>query len=316
MPARTIAATPDAPDRLDVFVAANANVTRSRAGALIRDGFVRVDGTIRSKAGWALKGGEAVEITIPEAAPARLVPQDIPIDIVYQDSDVAVVYKPSGMVVHPAPGNPDGTLVNALMQKLDGLSGIGGEIRPGIVHRIDKDTSGLLLIAKNDFAHVSLAEQIKAHSVHRAYMAIVIGAMREEEGDIDAPIGRHPTDRKRMAIVEDGREAQTHWRVVESLKGCTLVECRLTTGRTHQIRVHMASIGHPVLGDPVYGPKRSPYPVSGGQLLHAYRIGFKHPVTGEEMIFEAEPEERFRMWVEKLGGSIVGMIRNSELTLR
>jgi len=244
------------------------------------------------------------------------VPQDIPIDIVYQDSDVAVVYKPSGMVVHPAPGNPDGTLVNALMQKLDGLSGIGGEIRPGIVHRIDKDTSGLLLIAKNDFAHVSLAEQIKAHSVHRAYMAIVIGAMREEEGDIDAPIGRHPTDRKRMAIVADGREAQTHWRVVESLKGCTLVECRLTTGRTHQIRVHMASIGHPVLGDPVYGPKRSPYPVSGGQLLHAYRIGFKHPVTGEEMIFEAEPEERFRMWVEKLGGSIVGMIRNSELTLR
>ena len=290
----------EAEGRLDTFAAAAADVTRSRAGALIREGMVRVDGEARTKPGFALRPGQLVEIELPQAAPATVEAEDIPIDIVYQDADVAVVYKPSGMVVHPAPGNEHGTLVNALMARLDGLSGIGGEIRPGIVHRIDKDTSGLLLIAKNDRAHVSLSEQIKAHTVGRVYKAIVIGGFREDSGDVDAPIGRHPVDRKRMAIVPDGRTARTHWEVLERLRGAALIQARLTTGRTHQIRVHMASIGHPVLGDPLYGPKRSPYPVTGGQLLHAWRIGFDHPVTGQRMEFEAEPEERFNRWLEKL----------------
>ena len=239
-------------------------------------------------------------MTVPDASPVETLAQDIPIDILYQDEDLAVVYKPSGMVVHPAAGNPDGTLVNALLMHLDCLSGIGGEIRPGIVHRIDKATSGLLLVAKHDMSHASLSAQIKEHSVQRAYMAIVQGGFRQDEGSVDGPIGRHPIDRKKMAIVPDGREACTHWRVLEPLKGATLLECRLTTGRTHQIRVHMASIGHPLLGDPLYGPKKMPYPVQGGQLLHAFRIGFVHPRSGEEMLFEAPPEPRFLNWQKKL----------------
>ena len=258
--------------RLDTCVAERYGITRSRALALIKQGLVRVNGEVRQKAGLEVEDGDAVEAEIPAPAPASVVAQEIPLRILYQDADLAVVYKPSGMVVHPAAGNPDGTLVNALLRYLDGLSGIGGEIRPGIVHRIDKDTSGLLLVAKNDKSHVCLSEQIGAHTVERAYLAIVQGAMKAEEGDIDRPVGRHPTDRKRMAIV----------------------------GRTHQIRVHMASIGHPVLGDPVYGPKKPPYPVEGGQLLHAYKIGFVHPSTGEWMCFTAEPEERFLAWKRKL----------------
>lgn len=287
-------------ERLDVFASEMADITRSRAGALIKEGRVLVDGAAQTKAGFKLKPGMKVQVEIPEAAPSTVEAEDIDLNILYQDADVAVVFKPSGMVVHPAAGNESGTLVNALLKHLDNLSGIGGEIRPGIVHRIDKDTSGILLVAKNDKAHVSLSEQIKAHTVHRAYRSIVIGGFKQDEGTVDAPIGRHPTDRKKMAIVPDGRNACTHWTVLEPLKGATLIEARLTTGRTHQIRVHMASIGHPVLGDPVYGPKKSPYPVSGGQLLHAYRIGFVHPSTGEEMIFEAPPEERFLNWLKKL----------------
>ena len=287
-------------ERLDVFAAELAGITRSRAGALIREGRARCDGEIQTKAGFRLKAGTLVRLEIPEAAPSKVEAEDIRLDILYQDDDVAVVYKPSGMVVHPAAGNESGTLVNALLGCLDNLSGVGGEIRPGIVHRIDKDTSGLLLVAKNDFSHVALSEQIRAHSVHRAYKAIVIGGFREDSGLVDAPIGRHPTDRKRMAIVPGGREAQTRWQVLERLKGASLIEARLTTGRTHQIRVHMASIGHPVLGDPVYGPKKSPWPVAGGQLLHAYRIGFTHPVTGKELLFEADPEPRFTEWLRKL----------------
>ena len=287
-------------ERLDVVVAALAGVTRSRAGALIRDGLVQVGGVPQTKAGFKLREGDELRVELPEAAPARVEAQDIPLEILYQDADLAVVYKPSGMVVHPAAGNPDGTMVNALLQHLDQLSGIGGEIRPGIVHRIDKDTSGLLLVAKNDFSHASLSEQIKAHSVQRAYMAIVQGGMREDCGTVEGPIGRHPTDRKKMAIVPGGRDAVTHWRVLEELKGATLLECRLTTGRTHQIRVHMASIGHPLLGDPLYGPKKMPYPVQGGQLLHAFRIGFVHPRSGEEMLFEAPPEQRFLDWQRRL----------------
>ncbi len=287
-------------ERLDMVASALADVTRSRAGALIRDGLVQVNGAPQTKAGFRLREGDELRVELPEAAPARVEAQDIPLEILYQDADLAVVYKPSGMVVHPAAGNPDGTMVNALLKHLDRLSGIGGEIRPGIVHRIDKDTSGLLLVAKNDFSHASLSEQIKAHSVQRAYMAIVQGGMREDCGTVEGPIGRHPTDRKKMAIVPGGRDAVTHWRVLEELKGATLLECRLTTGRTHQIRVHMASIGHPLLGDPLYGPKKMPYPVQGGQLLHAFRIGFVHPRSGEEMLFEAPPEQRFLDWQRRL----------------
>ena len=287
-------------ERLDVLAAELAGVTRSRVGALIKQGSVSVDGAAQTKAGFKLKAGMALRVEVPPASPVAVEAEDIDLDILYQDDDLAVVFKPSGMVVHPAAGNERGTLVNALLKHLDNLSGIGGEIRPGIVHRIDKDTSGLLLVAKNDFAHVSLSEQIRAHTVKRAYRAIVIGGFREDEGTVEGPIGRHPTDRKRMAIVPGGREATTHWTALEPLRGATLIEARLTTGRTHQIRVHMASIGHPVLGDPVYGPKKSPYPVEGGQLLHAFRLGFVHPRTGEEMLFEAEPEARFTWWLEKL----------------
>ena len=297
---RTIERICESDARLDVFAAEAADITRSRAGALIREGCVLVNGSRQAKAGCKLRAGDRVTVRIPKAEPASVEAEDIDLDILYQDADVAVVFKPSGMVVHPAAGNERGTLVNALLKHLDNLSGIGGEMRPGIVHRIDKDTSGLLLVAKNDRAHVSLSDQIRAHSVHRAYQAIVIGNLRDDEGFVDAPIGRHPTDRKRMAVVPGGREARTNWRVLERLRGATLIEARLTTGRTHQIRVHMASIGHPVLGDPVYGPKKSPYPVAGGQLLHAFQIGFVHPVTGEEMRFTAPPEPRFLEWLEKL----------------
>ena len=292
--------TGDAGKRLDTYLSEKYDITRSRAGTLIKEGRAVVNGASVTKAGYALRAGDEVNLDIPSPEPTDVVAQDIPLRIVYEDSDLAVVYKPSGMVVHPAAGNHDGTMVNALLYQLSDLSGIGGEERPGIVHRIDKDTSGLLLVAKNDKAHVGLSEQISVHSVERAYKAIVIGRMKEESGFVDAPIGRHPTDRKKMAIVKGGREARTNWRVLEELRGATLIECRLTTGRTHQIRVHMASIGHPVLGDPVYGPKKSPYPVEGGQLLHAGRIGFIHPVTGEKLLFEEPPEERFEYWHNKL----------------
>ena len=286
--------------RLDVFLSECAGVTRSRAAAILKDGGALVNGKPETKAGFMLKSGMSVRFEIPEVQPASAVAQDIALDIRYQDQDLAVIYKPSGMVVHPAAGNYDGTLVNALLHHLTDLSGIGGELRPGIVHRIDKDTSGLLLVAKNDFSHAALSEQIKAHTVERAYMAIVYGSLKEDSGFVDGPVGRHPTDRKRMAIVPGGRSAHTDWRVLRRLRGATLIEAKLTTGRTHQIRVHMASVGHPVAGDPVYGPKKPPFEVAGGQLLHAFRLGFTHPTTGERMLFEAPPEKRFLDALEKL----------------
>ena len=287
-------------ERIDALLARLVpELTRSAAQRLLEEGLVTLGG-VPVKKNRRTEPGEVYAALLPEPELPEPEPQDIPLDIVYEDADVVVVNKPRGMVVHPAPGHPDGTLVNALLCHLDGLSGIGGELRPGIVHRIDKDTSGLLLVAKNDKSHVCLSQQIGAHTVERAYLAIVQGAMKAEEGDIDRPIARHPSDRKRMAIVPGGREAFTHWRVLEPLRGATYIEARLKTGRTHQIRVHMASIGHPVLGDPVYGPKKPPYPVEGGQLLHAYKIGFVHPSTGEWMCFTAEPEERFLAWKRKL----------------
>ena len=286
--------------RLDLYVAEEYQITRSRAISLIKDGCVLVNGIVQTKAGYELRSDDSVKADIPAPVPTSVEAQEIPLRIIYQDQDLAVVFKPSGMVVHPAAGNPDGTLVNALLAHMDDLSGIGGELRPGIVHRIDKDTSGLLLVAKNDKSHVSLSEQIGAHTVERAYLAIVQGRMSKDSGDVDRPIGRHPSDRKKMAIVPDGRSAFTHWSVLEELRGATYIEARLKTGRTHQIRVHMASIGHPVLGDPVYGPKKPPYPVEGGQLLHAYKIGFIHPSTGEHMTFTEPPEDRFHLWHNKL----------------
>ncbi len=290
-------------ERLDVLLSEQADITRSRAAALIKEGRASVAGDVPAKAGHKVRVGEPIILEIPDPAPARAVAQNIEVDVLYQDADLAVVLKPSGMVAHPAVGNPDGTLVNALLAKLDSLSGIGGELRPGLVHRIDRDTSGLLLIAKNDRTHVFLSEQIAAHTVERAYWAIVEGGMKEDDGFVEGPIGRHPADRKKMAIVRGGRAARTNWRVEERLRGATLLECRLTTGRTHQIRVHMASIGHPVLGDPTYGHKKPAFAVKGGQLLHAYKLGFVHPTTGEHLLFTVPPEPRFLDWYHKLGGN-------------
>lgn len=290
--------------RLDVFLSDRAGITRSRAGALIRQGACTVSGALPHKAGQALRLGQTVSFDPPPPVLPSAAPQPIPLDVLYQDQDLAVVFKPSGMVVHPAPGNPDHTLVNALLYHLQDLSGVGGQLRPGIVHRIDKDTSGLLLVAKNDFSHLCLAQQIKAHTLDRAYLAILQGHMPQDQGRVDAPIARSPSDRKKMAIVPGGRHALTYWRVLQPLRGASLVQARLKTGRTHQIRVHMAALGHPVLGDPLYGPPKPPWPVQGGQLLHAWRLGFVHPSTGEKMLFTAPPEPRFMQWLEKLGGSL------------
>ena len=267
--------------RLDVWLSEQLDsVTRSGAQRLIGTGAVTVNGEQVCKS-VRLRGTETVTVTLPDPEPLCAVPQNIPLDIVYEDSDVIVVNKPAGMVVHPAPGHPDGTLVNALLYHCGGtLSGINGALRPGIVHRIDRDTTGLIIAAKNDMAHQNLAAQLQAHTLSRIYRCLTTGVPHGDAGTIDAPIGRSVRDRKKMAIVADGRPAVTHWRVVERLRGCADVECRLETGRTHQIRVHMASIGHPVLGDPVYG---TPCPGLTGQCLHALKLRFLHPRSGVPM---------------------------------
>ena len=281
---------------LDAFLASSLDgLTRSQATRLIESGEVAVNGRAVGKS-YKLAGGEDIAVTLPEPEPVEAVPQDIPLDVVYEDADVIVVNKPSGMVVHPAPGHPDGTLVNALLYHCAGtLSGIGGALRPGIVHRIDRDTSGLIIAAKNDAAHQYLSAQLADHTLARTYECIVVGALREDRGTVDAPIARHPTDRKRMAVVAGGREAVTHWEVIARYPGYTHVRCRLETGRTHQIRVHMAYIGHPILGDTVYGAKKE---VAGltGQCLHAVGLRFLHPRTHEVVeLFCPLPEEFTRM---------------------
>ena len=245
-------------------------------------------------------GGETVSVTLPEAEESEARPEDIPLDVVYEDGDVIVVNKPVGMVVHPAPGHPDGTLVNALLHHCAGsLSGIGGQMRPGIVHRIDRDTSGLIIAAKNDAAHAFLAAQLADHTLARTYECLAVGNFKEDSGTVDASIGRHRTDRKKMAVVPDGRRAVTHWEVIARYRGVTHLRCRLETGRTHQIRVHLAYIGHPILGDTVYGAKK-PVPGLTGQCLHATALEFIHPATGKKISLACPLPEEFTRMLEKL----------------
>ena len=286
--------------RLDAYIGEATDLSRSYAQNLIEDGLVSVSGRKVAKK-YKIKAGETIMISIPEAKPIDAAPEDIPIDIIYEDEDVIVVEKPRGMVVHPAIGNPSGTLVNAIMYHCgDSLSSINGAIRPGIVHRIDKDTSGLLMIAKNDSAHESLAAQLKEHSVTREYIALVFDNIKKDKLTIDAPIGRDDINRLRKAVNGIGsRDAVTHIRVLKRYGKYTLVAARLETGRTHQIRVHMASIKHPLVGDPLYGPKKQPFGLNG-QLLHARLLGFVHPRTGEYMEFSSEIPEYFQEVLDKL----------------
>ncbi|MBR4852095.1 MAG: RluA family pseudouridine synthase [Clostridia bacterium] len=280
--------------RLDIFVSVPEGVSRSAAQELISNGDVTVNGKQSTK-NYKLREGDMVETTLPPPEPIEALPQDIPVDIVYEDEHLLVVNKPQGMVVHPAPGNPDGTLVNALLHHCAGrLSSINGKIRPGIVHRIDKDTAGLLIVAKTDAAHTGLAEQIAVHSFTRRYRTIVVGNIREDSGTIDKPIGRSGTDRKKFAVTNvNSKPAVTHYRVIERLAGYTHLELTLETGRTHQIRVHMAYMGHPVIGDPVYGNPKHSLGLRG-QCLFAEYISFTHPITGEIMSFGAELPDFFK----------------------
>ena len=287
--------------RLDVCLADMTELSRSRAQSLIEAGFVLLNGRpCRQSDG--VRPGDAVRYTVPEAAPIELVPENIPLDIVYEDKDICVVNKPRGLVVHPAVGNESGTLVNALLFHFGDLSSIGGEIRPGIVHRIDKMTSGLLVVAKNDLAHERLALQFAEHSAHRSYIALVAGNIREDFGTVDAPVGRHPTDRKRMAVVENGRRAVTHYRVLHRFSSVTVLALELETGRTHQIRVHMAHIHHPVVGDQVYSNGKNALGMEG-QALHGWRLQLTHPATGEKMSFVAPLPEDMQRALKRLGYS-------------
>ena len=288
-------------ERLDAFLARCAeNMSRSAAQKLIEEGLVRRNGK-PGKKNDKLNIGDAVEYEIPEPKAVDIVAKEIPLDIVYEDEDVIVLNKPKGLVVHPAAGHQDDTLVNGLLYAMgDDLSGINGELRPGIVHRIDKDTSGLLAVAKNDFAHNMLASQLKDHSMHRTYEAIVCGSFREDSGTVNAPIGRHPSDRKKMCVTErNSKEAVTHWEVIARYRGYTHIRCKLETGRTHQIRVHMAHIGHPILGDIVYGHKK-PELGQDSQCLHAGALCFAHPRDGRPVMVFAPLPEYFRKVIEKL----------------
>lgn len=288
--------------RIDAFVCEQLDgITRSMVQNWIEQGHVTLASGKTVKKNYKVSAGDEVIVQMPEPQSVEIEPENIPIDIVYEDEDIIVVNKARGMVVHPAVGNWNGTLVNALMYHCgDRLSGINGEIRPGIVHRIDKDTSGLLAVAKNDLAHQSLAEQIAYHSAAREYQAIVVGAPREDQGTIDQPIGRHKVDRKKMAIVPDGRHAVTHYQVLKRFRGYSLLAFQLETGRTHQIRVHMASIGHPIIGDPLYGLKKDRFSNLDGQCLHAWRLSLDHPRTGERMVFEAPLPEYFTAILNKM----------------
>lgn len=285
--------------RLDLFVSENeVDMSRSFVQGIIEKQQVKVNGQIK-KSNYKLRGGDQVQVELAEPVELQVEAEDIPLDIIYEDSDVIVINKPQDMVVHPAPGNYTGTLVNGLLYHCKDLSGINGVIRPGIVHRIDKDTSGVLVVAKNDKSHNSLAMQLKDHSMKRTYYAIVEGIVKEEEGTVRTNIGRHPVERIKMAVVKDGKEAITNYKVLERFKSNTLVECRLETGRTHQIRVHMAHLHHPLIGDQVYGYKKQKFKLQG-QALHAKNLGFIHPTTGEYMEFDSQLPEYFQDILDKL----------------
>lgn len=288
-------------ERIDSFIATKTELSRSRAAALCEEGAVLLNGSAANKKS-KLKAGDTVLVTVPDAVPLEVTAEEIPLDIIYEDNDLLVVNKPKGMVVHPAAGNPDGTLVNALLAHCkDSLSGINGVMRPGILHRIDKNTSGLLMVAKNDNAHNHLALQIKEHSFTREYEAVVHGNLKNDSGTVNAPIGRHPVKRKQMAVTDkNSKNAVTHYTVIERFGDFTHVRCRLETGRTHQIRVHMAYIGHPVAGDDVYGPKKAAGGLLG-QCLHAKRVGFVHPTTNKYMEFESELPDYFKKFLRKCG---------------
>lgn len=289
----------DAGTRLDVFLTLRLpEITRSAAARLIDENCVLL-GDKPYKKNYKLIGDEVVFVTLPDPKPMDARPQDIPLDVIYEDDCLIVINKPKGMVVHPAAGNPDGTLVNALLAYCgDSLSGIGGTLRPGIVHRIDKDTSGLLIVAKNDMAHRLLAAQLKDHSLARTYEAVVVGTLKEDRGTVDAPIGRSTKNRKKMAVIENGRPARTHWEVLGRYPGYTYIRCRLETGRTHQIRVHMAYLGHPVAGDTVYGGGARGL---SGQCLHARELCFIHPRTGEKMTLSCPLPEEFQRFLHMIG---------------
>ena len=277
--------------RLDVLLSRDGTLSRSRAAELIRGGAVTVNGKTELKPACKPGPGADIRLEMPQVRPAAVEAQDIPLTVLYQDARLAVVVKPRGMVVHPAAGNPDGTLVNALLYHLDSLSGIGGEMRPGIVHRLDKDTSGLLLVAKDDQTHAALSRDLSERKMEKHYYAVVAGVMKVSQGVIDAPIGRSSADRKKMAVTPEGRPSRTEWKVVRQWPDRTLLDIHLITGRTHQIRVHMSSIHHPVLGDPIYGHKNMPK--APRLMLHAYSLSFTHPSTGERMTFTAPPEACF-----------------------
>ena len=297
-------AASDAGTRVDAWLASQVEgLTRSAAARLLEEGRVTLEGRPLAK-NYRLTGGEALAVSLPDPEPIEALPQDIPLEVVYEDGDVIVVNKPKGLVVHPAPGHPDGTLVNALLHHCGGsLSGVGGALRPGIVHRIDRDTSGLIIASKNDLAHQALSAQLQDHTLARTYECLAVGGFREDAGTVDAPIGRHPVDRKKMAVVSGGRPAVTHWEVLERFPGLTYLRCRLETGRTHQIRVHLAHLGHPILGDTVYGA-RKPVPGLQGQCLHAVGLRFLHPRTGEPVELCCPLPEEFQAQLRRLRGSL------------
>ena len=288
----------DEAGRLDVLCAQTANASRSQAAKWIESGLCTVDGKVQAKTSFKVAKGAKLTLQMPEAVESTVEKENIPLDILYEDEDVAVVVKPCGMVVHPAAGNESGTLVNALLFAMDDLSGIGGVKRPGIVHRLDKDTSGLLMVAKNDMAHVSLSDQLRERTMEKHYLAVVDGVMKEQSGLVDKPIARSKKDRKKMAIDPEGRDALTEWTLIENLKNAALLDVHIMTGRTHQIRVHMQSLHHPVAGDPIYGAKNG---VKVPRLmLHAHTLAFDHPRTGERLFFQAEPPKEFEDALRKL----------------
>jgi 23S rRNA pseudouridine1911/1915/1917 synthase len=285
--------------RLDAFLGSMfEDKSRNYFQGLIEKGNIKINGAVK-KSKYKLKLKDVIDVNIPEPVELEVKSENIPIDIIYEDKDVIVVNKPQDMVVHPAPGNYEGTMVNALLYHCRDLSGINGVLRPGIVHRIDKDTSGILVVAKNDFSHKKLAQQFKDHSMTRTYYALVEGKIKNDEGTIDKPLGRHPIERIKMAVVKDGRRAVTHYKVLKRFNSNTLVQCNLETGRTHQIRVHMASIGYPLVGDAVYGYKKQKYNLKG-QVLHAKKLGFIHPSTGKYIEFDSELPQYFEKLLKNL----------------